>query len=328
MALLAVEDLHVSLPTSRGPAAAVRDVSFAIERGDTLGLVGESGSGKTLTALAILNLLPEHATLSGRVCFNDVELTACSDAELCRIRGNRIAMIFQEPLAALNPLQRIGHQIAEPLQWHRGFDQQAARSEARRLLDRVGIAEAARRLNAYPHELSGGQRQRVTIAMALTCRPDILIADEPTSALDLTVQRQILDLIGQLVEQEQMALILISHDLGVIAENARRMLVMYGGTIVENAPTRELLAQPAHPYTRALFGARLTLGTSRLHRLATIPGSVPDIGERDAGCPFAGRCPLTVSACRAFLPRPEPVAPAHTARCIRLDAAQKIVTQA
>jgi peptide/nickel transport system ATP-binding protein len=328
MVLLAVENLRVNLATSGGPAAAVRDVSFSIERADTLGLVGESGSGKTLTALAIINLLPDHATLSGRICFNDVELTSRSDSELCHIRGNRIAMIFQEPMTALNPLQRIGHQIAEPLRLHRGFDQQAARSEARRLLDRVGIADAPRRLNAFPHELSGGQRQRVTIAMALACHPDILIADEPTSALDFTVQRQILDLISELVAQDQMALILISHDLGVIAENARQVLVMYGGTIVENAPTRELLADPAHPYTKALFGARLMPGSSRLHRLTTIPGSVPDIGDRGAGCPFADRCPLTISECRAYLPLPEPVAPAHTARCIRLAAAREIVALA
>jgi peptide/nickel transport system ATP-binding protein len=319
MALLEVENLSVSLPTAAGLTEVVRGLSLSLDKGQTLGLVGESGSGKTLTALAIINLLPEQARLSGRISFNGANMTARPDLDWCRIRGNRMAIIFQEPMSALNPLQTIGEQVAEPLRLHKGLDRIAALSEARRLLDRVGIANVAHRLSAYPHELSGGQRQRVTIAMALACRPDILIADEPTSALDLTIQRQILDLITTLVQQDRMALMMISHDLGVIAETVEQTLVMYAGTIVETAATEALLRDRAHPYTQALFAARLVPGRGHRPRLPTVAAgfSRPDFASR--GCPFADRCRFEIAQCRSAVPPPVLVAAAHAARCIRLD---------
>jgi peptide/nickel transport system ATP-binding protein len=319
MALLEVDNLSVSLPTARGFAEIVRGVSLRLDKGQTLGLVGESGSGKTLTALAIINLLPERARLAGRISFNGADMTARPDEDWCRIRGYRIGMVFQESMSALNPLQTIGRQVAEPLRIHTGLDRNAARSEARRLLDRVGIAHAAQRLSAYPHELSGGQRQRVTIAMALACRPDVLIADEPTSALDVTIQRQILDLIATLVEQDQMALMLISHDLGVIAETVAQTLVMYAGTIVEEAPTEDLLRDRAHPYSQALFAARPVPGKGRQYRLPTLPADGSRADYRSSECPFADRCRFEIPKCRSAVPPPMLVAPAHRARCIRLD---------
>jgi len=321
MALLELDDLTVTLSTALGPAKAVRGVSFALDRGETLGLVGESGSGKSMTALAILGLLPEGARTSGRLRFEGRELLTLDEAELCRIRGDRIGVVFQEPMTALNPLHSIGRQVAETLMLHRGMSAGASRREAIRLLDRVGIPDAARRVDAYPHQFSGGQRQRVTIAIALACGPDLLIADEPTTALDVTIQRQILDLIAGLVEEDGMALILISHDLGVIAENVERTLVMYGGALVEEGPTDEVFARPSHPYTQGLFGARPRLGVGRGTKLATIKGTVPEIADMPPGCPFAGRCPLTIAACDAALPGPVELSPSHAARCIRLDVA-------
>jgi peptide/nickel transport system ATP-binding protein len=321
MALLEIDDLTVTLSTARGPAKAVRGVSFALDRGETLGLVGESGSGKSMTALAILGLLPEGARTSGQLRFEGRELLTLDEAELCRIRGDRIGVVFQEPMTALNPLHSVGRQVAETLMLHRGMSAGASRREAIRLLDRVGIPEAARRIDAYPHQFSGGQRQRVTIAIALACGPDLLIADEPTTALDVTIQRQILDLIAGLVEEDGMALILISHDLGVIAENVERTLVMYGGALVEEGPTDEVFARPSHPYTQGLFGARPRLGVGRGAKLATIKGTVPELADMPPGCPFAGRCPLTIAACDAALPAPVELSPSHAARCIRLDVA-------
>ena len=321
MALLEVENLAVRLQTARGPATAVHDVSFVLERGDTLGVIGESGCGKSITALALIGLLPENAAVSGRVGFDGRDLLATPEDALCRIRGNRIAMIFQEPMSALNPLHSIGRQVAEPLLLHRGLTAAAARAEALRLLDRVGLPDAAGRLDAYPHQLSGGQRQRVSIAMALACNPDILIADEPTTALDVTVQGQILDLIAELIADSGMALILISHDLGVIAENVARMLVMYGGSVVESGPTEAVFRRLAHPYSQGLFAARPKLGAVRGTRLDTIPGLVPELVDLPPGCPFADRCRLVVEACRRAPPPPLPVGPDHFARCIRLDAA-------
>jgi peptide/nickel transport system ATP-binding protein len=320
MALLEVSHLQVKLQTDRGPAVAVRDVSFSLDRGDTLGLVGESGCGKSMTAMAIMGVLPEQAELAGSIRFDGEELVSKNERELSAIRGNRIGMIFQEPMTALNPVHTIGHQVAEPLRLHRGVSAAEARKRAIALLDRVGIADAARRIDAYPHQFSGGQRQRVTIAMALACGPDLLIADEPTTALDVTVQRQILELIAGLVAERGMALMLISHDLGVIAQNVARTLVMYGGSVVESGPTRSVFAHRMHPYTLGLFAARPALRAKRGERLATIPGSVPELADLPAGCPFAGRCGFTIAQCHLTVPPPYEVEAAHHARCIRLDA--------
>jgi peptide/nickel transport system ATP-binding protein len=316
--LLEVRDLRVGLRTARGPADAVRGVDFTLARGETLGLIGESGCGKSITALALLGLLPDDARVRGSVRFAGRELVGLSDPELCRIRGDRIGMVFQEPMTSLNPLHTIGRQVAEPLRLHRRMDAAAARLEAIALLDRVGLPDARRRVDAYPHQLSGGQRQRVTIAMALACGPDLLIADEPTTALDVTIQGQILDLIADLVLERGMALILISHDLGVIAENVDRMLVMYGGAVVERGPTGEVFRRMAHPYSRGLFAARPRLGGGRGGRLATIAGTVPDLADLPAGCPFAARCPQAIGACGEALPAEVMLGPGHGARCIRI----------
>jgi len=320
MKLLEVDNLRVTLNTARGPADALRSVSFTLERGATLGLVGESGSGKSITALALMGLLPDGAAVRGSIRFDGQELGSLAEAAWCRLRGARIGMVFQEPMSALNPLHRIGRQIAEPLRLQRGLDAGAARAEALRLLDKVRLPAAARRLDAYPHQLSGGQRQRVMIAIALACGPDLLIADEPTTALDATIQREILDLIADLVRDERMALLLISHDLGVMAERVQRMLVMYGGIVVESGPTAEVFSRLSHPYTRGLFSARPALGIARGTRLTTIPGRVPELIDLPPGCPFADRCGFVVDACNVAVPPPFDVGPAHHARCIRLDA--------
>ncbi|RYF14342.1 MAG: ABC transporter ATP-binding protein, partial [Comamonadaceae bacterium] len=256
MALLEVRDLSVELQTHRGPAFAVRNVSFSLERGASLGLIGESGSGKSITAMALLGLLPENARVTGSIVFEGQELVGRGERAMCELRGDRIGMVFQEPMTALNPVHTVGRQVAEPLRLHRGLSGAAARKEAIALLDRVGIPDAAKRIDAYPHQFSGGQRQRITIAMALACGPDLLIADEPTTALDVTIQRQILDLIRELVAERGMALMLISHDLGVIAQNVQRMMVMYGGTVVESGSTAEVFGNRMHPYTLGLFAAR------------------------------------------------------------------------
>jgi peptide/nickel transport system ATP-binding protein len=316
--LLEVRDLRVGLDTARGPADALRGVSFTLQRGETLGLIGESGCGKSLTALALMGLLPQGARLSGSVVLAGQELVGMDDAALSRLRGNRIAMVFQEPMTALNPLHTVGAQVAEPLRVHQGMTRSAARAQALRLLDRVQLPDAAQRLDAYPHQLSGGQRQRVGLAMALACGPDLLVADEPTTALDVTIQGEILDLIADLVAQQAMALLLISHDLGVMARSCSRLLVMYGGSIVESGPTGAVFERLAHPYTRGLFGARPRLGAKRGTRLATIPGRVPELADLPQGCPFAQRCAWAIDACRDDLPAPAEVGAGHAARCIRL----------
>jgi len=326
--LLQVDNLSVVLRTPRGPAYAVRNVNFTVQRGDTLGIVGESGSGKSMTAMALMGLLPEGALVEGSIRFGGEELTTKSDRAMCSIRGDRIGMIFQEPMTALNPVHTVGKQVAEPLRLHRGLSANDARKQAIALLDRVGIPDAARRADAYPHQFSGGQRQRITIAMALACEPQLLIADEPTTALDVTIQKQILELIRDLVAERHMALMLISHDLGVIAQNAQRVLVMYGGSVVEDGPTRSVFANRMHPYTLGLFDARPGLRTAKDTRLATIPGTVPELADLPAGCPFAGRCPLTIPACHTTKPPPYEVEPGHHARCIRLDAVAQMKARA
>ena len=323
-ALLEVNHLRVRLNTARGPAEALRGVDFTLARGATLGLIGESGCGKSMTAMALMGLLPTGAEVSGSIRLNGQELVGASEAAMCALRGNRIGMVFQEPMTALNPLHTIGDQVAEPLRLHRGMGRAEARAEALRLLDRVRLPQAAHRLDAYPHQLSGGQRQRVTIAMALACGPDLLIADEPTTALDVTIQGEILDLIHELVADSGMALLMISHDLGVMARMVTRLLVMYGGSVVESGPTAEVFAHLAHPYTRGLFAARPRLGAPRVNgrkpRLTTIPGRVPELVDMPAGCPFADRCAWVAPACRAAPPAAVEVGPGHEARCIRLDA--------
>ncbi|MCW5730133.1 MAG: ABC transporter ATP-binding protein [Alphaproteobacteria bacterium] len=318
MALLEVENLTVTLDTQRGPGQAVRELSFSLERGQTLGIVGESGCGKSMTALALMGLLPERARTTGAVRLDGRDILHLPEQELCRLRGNRLAMIFQEPMTSLNPLHPIGRQVAEPLMLHRGLGQAAARKEALRLLDRVGIPNAARRLDSYPHQMSGGQRQRVMIAMALACGPDLLIADEPTTALDVTIQGQILDLIRELVEESGMALILISHDLGVIAESVAQMLVMYGGMAVESGPTAKVFARLAHPYARGLFAARPRVGRGRGERLYNIAGTVPELVDLPKGCPFLDRCAYAIADCAATPPPPREIDTGHSARCIRL----------
>ena len=322
--LLEVRDLRVTLQTSRGPADALREVSFTLERGQTLGLIGESGCGKSITALALIGLLPEGARVTGSIHFRGSDLVTMNEAALCRIRGNRIGMVFQEPMTALNPLHRVGRQIAESLRLHKGLDARASRAEALRLLERVHLPQAAQRLDAYPHQLSGGQRQRVVIAIALACGPELLIADEPTTALDVTLQREVLDLIAELVREDGMGLVLISHNLGVMADRVERVFVMYGGTVVESGPTAELFAQRAHPYTRGLFAARPRLGLPRGTRLATIAGRVPELADLPAGCPFAERCARAADDCRAALPRALPVSAGHAVRCLHIDRAEQV----
>jgi peptide/nickel transport system ATP-binding protein len=301
--LLEVRGLRVTLPTARGPVQVLRDVSFTMARGQTLGLIGESGCGKSLTALALMGLLPEGSQVSGSIRLDGQELTALDEPALCRLRGARMGMVFQEPMTALNPLHTIGRQIAEPLRLHRQISASAARAEALRLLERVQLPQAAQRLDAYPHQLSGGQRQRVVIAIALSCGPDLLIADEPTTALDVTVQREVLDLIGELVAQDGMGLVLISHDLGVMARSVGQLLVMYAGTV-------------AHPYTRGLFAARPRLGLPRGTRLQTIPGRVPDLANLPPGCAFAERCARAQADCQTAMPEDIELAIGHRVRCL------------
>ena len=315
--LLAVEGLSVTLQTARGPAAALRGVSFAIDRGETVGLIGESGCGKSITALALMGLLPEGARVSGSIRLDGRELVGLDEQAWCALRGRRAGMVFQEPMTALNPLHTVGHQIAEPLRLHLQLPAADARQRALELLQRVRVPQAAQRLDAYPHQLSGGQRQRVVIAIALACGPDLLIADEPTTALDVTVQREVLELIADLVAERGMGLLLISHNLAVVARTVRRLMVMYGGIVAEAGPTDGVFERLAHPYTRALFRSRPRLGLPRGTRLATIPGRVPELADLPDGCPFAERCERVDDACRAAVPPAATVGVAHETRCIR-----------
>lgn len=308
MPLLDVTDLRVTLPTARGWAQALRGVSLRMERGQTLGLIGESGCGKSLTALALMGLLPERAQVSGSIVLQGQQLVGLPEPQLCQLRGARMAMIFQEPMTALNPLHPIWKQIAEPLRLHQHMGVTEAKARALELLERVQLPRARERLDAYPHQLSGGQRQRVMISIALACRPDLLIADEPTTALDVTVQKEVLNLIRQLVQEDGMGLLLISHDLGLMQDQVDRVMVMYGGSVLESAATAELFAHRAHPYTRGLFAARPRLGLARGTRLTTIPGSVPELMDLPAGCAFADRCTWVVNECHHTPPQAESIA--------------------
>ena len=314
--LLVVEDLSVTLATDRGPARVVRNLGLTVPRSGTLGIVGESGCGKSMTALALMRLLPETATASGRILLDGTDLLGLSEREMCEVRGNRMGMVFQEPMTALNPAHTVGHQVAEALVVHGKMGRVPAQAEAGRLLDLVGIPQARSRLNAFPHEFSGGQRQRVVIAIALACRPAVLIADEPTTALDVTVQTQILNLLDLLVADLGMALVLISHDLGVIGRLCDHVVVMYAGTAIEQGTVEAVFRERRHPYTRGLFGALPEARQTPGARLYAIPGTVPSPIALPQGCKFADRCEFAIEACRPA--EPELVAVGQTrARCVR-----------
>jgi oligopeptide/dipeptide ABC transporter ATP-binding protein len=300
--LLEVRDLTVRFRTETGEIVAVDRLSFAASRGEFLGIVGESGSGKSVTARAIMGLVgPPGRVASGSIRFDGAELVGRPDSELRLLRGKRMAMIFQEPMSSLNPVFTVGEQIAESLRRHERLTRAAARARAAEMLTKVGIPGAAERARAYPHQLSGGMRQRVMIAMALACNPELLIADEPTTALDVTIQAQILDLLRQLREEFRLTVLLITHDLGVVAEHADRVVVMYAGRLVEDAPTAALFARPLHPYTNGLLDSIPELDRA-VEELPAIEGVVPSPFALPPGCLFAPRCRFVEDACRAAEP--------------------------
>ncbi|HEX4928848.1 MAG TPA: ABC transporter ATP-binding protein [Burkholderiales bacterium] len=318
--LLRVENLRTHFHTRDGVVRAVDGVSFDVMPGETLAIVGESGCGKSVTSMSILRLLPMPPAriVEGKIEFDGVDLLRLAEPQMRAIRGNKIAMIFQEPMTSLNPVLTVGRQIAEALVLHRRLSQQAATERAIELLRKVHIPEAERRVRQYPHELSGGMRQRVMIAMALACEPRLLIADEPTTALDVTIQAQILELMRELREATDASIILITHDLGVVAEMADRVVVMYAGRKVEEAPVEELFARPRHPYTRGLLGSMPHLGDSVNEtgkRLVEIPGMVPSLREPMPGCLFAPRCANASERCTKEVPPLAAHGPGHWAAC-------------
>jgi peptide/nickel transport system ATP-binding protein len=309
--LLKVEDLRVEFQTRRGKALVLNGVDFEIRAGETLCVVGESGCGKSMTALALLRLIPSPPgrISSGRVVFQGEDLVTANIERMRQVRGNRISMIFQEPMTSLNPVLTVGDQIGESLRLHAGLDANAARTRAVEMLRQVGIPAPERRIDEYPHQLSGGMRQRVMIAMALACRPDILIADEPTTALDVTVQAQIFDLLRDLQREKGTAILLITHDMGAVAEMADRVMVMYAGRVIEQGTTAQVLGAPGHPYTRGLIDCLPELGSSQAAvsdsdrvELAEIAGVVPSIWELGSGCAFRERCPHAMPRCAQEVP--------------------------
>ena len=315
--LLEVAELAVDLMTPGGSRRVVDRTSFSLDEGESLGVVGESGSGKTMTALALMGLTPEGARVSGSIRFEGRELIGLSEEAMQQLRGDRIAMIFQEPMTALNPLHKVGAQVAEPLVLHRGLTERDARGRAVDLLERVRLTEPERAARSYPFALSGGERQRAMIAMAIGCSPRLIIADEPTTALDVTVQARILTLIDGLRSESKMAILLVSHDLAVIAGHCDRVIVMYAGVIMERGPVEVVLHQPRNPYTLALLEARPRPGAPRGARLKTIPGAPPAAQEHSVGCPFAGRCALTVDRCWTTPPPEVGFGANHVSRCHR-----------
>jgi oligopeptide/dipeptide ABC transporter ATP-binding protein len=313
--LLEIEGLRTWFHTRAGVARAVDDVSLFVEPGETLALVGESGSGKSVTALSILRLIQEPGRIeAGGILFQGLNLRTMDDRTLRDIRGNRIAMIFQEPLSAFNPVQSVGAQIVEAIRLHRSVSRRAALARASELLEQVGIPSPAERTHEFPHRLSGGMRQRAMIALALACEPDLLIADEPTTALDVTTQAQILDLLKSLQAENGMGLLLITHDLGVVAETADRAAVMYAGRVVEEGPVEALFAHPSHPYTAGLLASVAIDGLPPGGRLPEIPGTVPSLLAMPPGCAFAERCPLASSAAGCFTRTPAFSAPGEGRR--------------
>ncbi len=316
--LLAVDHLTTVFDTRSGPTPAVDDVSFDIQPGETLGLVGESGSGKSVTALSIMRLVQQPGRISaGRVEFNGRDLLTLSESEMRKVRGAEIALIFQEPMTALNPVFTIGDQIGETLLVHGRAGRREARGRAIELLNAVKIPNAASRVDDYPHQLSGGMRQRVLIAMALACKPSLVIADEPTTALDVTIQAQILDLLREMKDAFNLSLLLITHDLGIVAETADRVAVMYGGRIVEAAPVGAIFKEPKHPYTQGLL-ASIPSGVPG-ERLRAIEGSVPMLGHFPAGCAFNPRCPDRFAPCTSSPPPDYAVSAGHAAKCYLHD---------
>ena len=320
MALLEVENLQTHFGTMDGVVRAVEGLSFHIDAGETLAIVGESGCGKSVTSMSILRLIQEPpGRIAGRISFQGRDLLKLPEAEMRRLRGNDISMIFQEPMTSLNPVLTIGRQIGETLRLHQGLNARQAEARAVEMLTLVGIPAPGRRVREYPHQLSGGMRQRVMIAMALACNPKLLIADEPTTALDVTIQAQILDLMRDLKTRLGSAIMLITHDLGVVAEMAQRVVVMYAGRKVEEATARELFANPQHPYTRGLLGAVPRLGsslsTAARSKLAEIPGLVPSLRKPIVGCAFAGRCGSATDVCRSVAPAVEQKRPGHSVAC-------------
>jgi peptide/nickel transport system ATP-binding protein len=325
--LLDINDLRTWFFTRDGVVRAVDGVSFHVAPGETLAIVGESGCGKSVTALSVLRLIPSPPgrIVSGSIRFAGKDLLGLSEAAMREVRGNEISMIFQEPMTSLNPVLTVGRQIAETLTLHQGLDRKAALAKAVDMLRLVHIPEAERRIGEYPHQLSGGMRQRVMIAMALACNPKLLIADEPTTALDVTIQAQILDLMRELKEKIDAAIVLITHDLGVVAEMAQRVVVMYAGRKAEEARVAALFRRPLHPYTKGLLASVPQLGTTlevdEAPRLAEIPGTVPSLKEPILGCPFETRCAFATDICRREMPAFEEKEPGHFAACFHSDRA-------
>ncbi len=315
--LLEVANLAIAIATPQGAERVVNGATFSLDDGESLGVVGKSGSGKTMTALALMGLTPESARVAGSIRFEGRELVGLEEDSMRLLRGNRIAMIFQEPMTALNPLHRVGAQVAEPLILHRGMSRSAAFERAVKLLEHVRLADPERAAHAYPFALSGGERQRAMIAMAIGCSPRLVIADEPTTALDVTVQARILELIDGLRAESGMALLLVSHDLAVIAGHCGRVIVMYAGLVMESGPVDAILRNSKNPYTRALLEARPQPGARRGARLKAIPGSPPVHHEIGLGCPFAGRCEMTVDICRTTPPPEIAFGPDRRSRCHR-----------
>lgn len=314
--ILSVENLTVTFKTRFGRIPVIDDVSFGIAPGEILGIVGESGCGKTMTSLAIMRLMPEQGSVTGgTIRLSGEDLVLASEARMRGIRGSEISMIFQEPMTSLNPVFSVGEQIAEVLCAHQGLSKREAKQQAVRLLEAVKIPLPDRRVNDYPHQLSGGMRQRVMIAIALACKPKVLIADEPTTALDVTIQAQILDLVKRLRQELGMAIIWITHDLGVVAGIADRVMVMYGGFVVERAGVKELYSNPKHPYTQALLRTLPDMDGDRSERLESIKGQPPDLHHKPVSCPFAPRCPHVFERCLQANPLLESVADGHELAC-------------
>jgi peptide/nickel transport system ATP-binding protein len=318
--LLRVTDLVTSFRTDEGVLRAVDEASFEIDAGTTVGIVGESGCGKSVTALSIMRLLPEPAgrVEAGKIELDGEDLLRFSERKMQDVRGNKVSMIFQEPMTSLNPVYTVGAQIVEAIRMHQKKSRSEAREHAIEMLKLVGIPSPESNVDAYPHQLSGGMRQRVMIAMALACKPKLLIADEPTTALDVTIQAQILELLKKLQEQLGMAVLLITHDLGVVAEYAKDVVVMYAGRVVERANVAAIFAHPRHPYTKGLLGSiPVPKKGGERKRLPTIEGMVPDLRDLPKGCRFADRCSMVIDDCRKAEPDLVEVEPAHFARCIR-----------